>query len=111
MHVCNFRLLRPAPAPGWRRRPPQALPDTPGTDVVDQPDFGMGRIKQKVLDSAMRRDKRVMGVGVLGRFFRRSIQSQVFTKDVKQQLDDMDDHRYAHYVDSKVSGEKKSCML
>lgn len=86
-------LLQPAPAPGWRRRPPQALPDTPGTDVVDQPDFGMARIKQKVLDSAMRRDKRVIGVGVVGRFFRRSIHSQVFTKDVKQQLDDMDDHR------------------
>ena len=92
--MCVGRLLRPAPAPGWRRRPPQALPDTPGTDVVDQPDFGLGRIKEKVLDSAMRRDKRVVGVGVVGRFFRPSIRSQIFTKDVKQQLDEMDDHRY-----------------
>ena len=92
--VCVGRLLRPVPAPGWRRRPPQALPDTPGTDVVDQPDFGLGRIKEKVLDSAMRRDKRVMGIGVVGRFFRPSLQSHVFSKDVKQQLDEMDDYRY-----------------
>ena len=61
--------------------------------MVDQPDFGLGRIKEKVLDSAMRRDKRVVGIGVVGRFFRPSIHSQAFTKDVKQQLDEMDDHR------------------
>ncbi|KAK7507850.1 hypothetical protein BaRGS_00000815 [Batillaria attramentaria] len=85
--------LQPAPAPGWRRRPPQPAPSTPGNDLVDGPDFGLGRIKEKVLTSAMRRDKRQIGVGVLGRFFRPSIRSQAFNKDVKQQLDEMDDHR------------------
>ncbi|KAK7112224.1 inactive rhomboid protein 1-like isoform X2 [Littorina saxatilis] len=38
-------------------------------------------------------DKRVIGVGIVGRFFRPSIHSAAFTKDVKEQLDDMDDHR------------------
>lgn len=82
-----------APPPGWRRRPPQPAPSTPGTDFVDQPDFGLGRIKDKVIDSALRRDKRQIGVGVVGRFLRPSVRSGTFTKDVKQQLDEMDDHR------------------
>lgn len=85
--------MQAAPAPGWRRRPPPPFPDTPGAEAVDQPDFAMKRITEKVLDTALRRDKRVMGVGMVGRFFRPSIRSGTFTKDVKQQLDEMDDHR------------------
>lgn len=89
------RPLEKAPAPGWYRRPPQALPSTPGTDFVDRPDFGLGRITKKVLDSAMRRDKRTVGIGVMGRFFRPSIRGSIFfSKDVKIQIDEMDDHRF-----------------
>lgn len=39
------------------------------------------------------RQKRVIGAGVMGRFFRPSIHVQAFTRDVKVQLDNMDDYR------------------
>lgn len=90
----NVHRLPGRPAPGWRRQPPQALPSTPGTDVVDAPDFGMSRIKKKVLDTATCRDKRTVGIGAMGRLLRPSIQSVVFTKDLTMQLDEMEDHRW-----------------
>ncbi|RUS91004.1 hypothetical protein EGW08_001221 [Elysia chlorotica] len=80
-------------APGWRRRPPQPLPSTPGPDTVDGIDFGLSKIKDKVVQSAMNRDKRQLGVGKFGKFARFSMKSSIVTKDVKQQLDDLDDHR------------------
>ncbi|XP_035826587.1 inactive rhomboid protein 1 [Aplysia californica] len=80
-------------APGWRRRPPQALPSTPGVDLPDGPDFGLKRIKQKVVDSVMNRDKRTVGMGIVGRLMRRRLKSNIMTKDVRKQLDNLDDHR------------------
>ncbi|KAL8561230.1 hypothetical protein ACOMHN_024486 [Nucella lapillus] len=37
--------------------------------------------------------KRVVGVGVLGRFFGRRLQTKAFSKNVRAQMDDLDDHR------------------
>ncbi|BFZ03836.1 hypothetical protein BsWGS_06875 [Bradybaena similaris] len=79
-------------APGWRRRPPQPLPSTPG-EPLDMPDFGLSKIKEKVVQTAMKRDKRQVGIGILGRLMKRRLKSNVMTKEVKVQLDNMDDHR------------------
>ncbi|CAL1544072.1 unnamed protein product [Lymnaea stagnalis] len=79
-------------APGWRRKPPQALPSTPGEDMTDG--FGFQKIKDRVIQSAMVRDKRQMGMGIMGAMTRRRLKSTVLmTKEIKQQLDDIDDHR------------------
>lgn len=46
-----------------------------------------------VVQSALNRDKRQLGVGKFGKFAKFSMRSSNFTKDVKQQLDNLDDHR------------------
>ncbi|XP_071105942.1 inactive rhomboid protein 2-like isoform X1 [Haliotis cracherodii] len=80
------------PAAGWRRTPPQAYPSTPGTGM-DEVDFGMGQITQKVMDSILERNKRNVGMGFVGRLMNRSFRSDRQTEDVKHQIDEMDDHR------------------
>nr|KAG5712655.1 hypothetical protein BaRGS_029710 [Batillaria attramentaria] len=40
-----------------------------------------------------RRDEQHFGISVVGRYFRQSIHLQTFTTDVKQQIDELDDHR------------------
>ncbi|GFO31506.1 rhomboid-like protein [Plakobranchus ocellatus] len=89
-------------APGWRRRPPQPLPSTPGPDTVDGIDFGLSKIKDKVIQSAMNRDKRQLGVGKFGAFAKFSTKSSAVTKDVRKQLDDLDDHSAVKNKEQKL---------
>ncbi|KAH9502541.1 Inactive rhomboid protein 1 [Bulinus truncatus] len=78
--------------PGWRRKPPEALPSTPGADVVDG--FGFQKIKDKVISTARAPSKRQVGMGVLGNVTRQRLKSTVLmNKEIKEQLDDIDDHR------------------
>lgn len=44
----HHELVGGPSAPGWRRRPPQPLPSTPGGEPLDAPDFGLSKIKDKV---------------------------------------------------------------
>ncbi|KAK6170344.1 hypothetical protein SNE40_018757 [Patella caerulea] len=83
-----------APSKGWRRPPPPALPDTPAVDVVDGIDFkALKKIPHQLLDSALQKHKRAVGQGIIGKFFHRSVRSDKVTRDVKKQIDEMDDHR------------------
>ncbi|XP_055876720.1 inactive rhomboid protein 2-like [Biomphalaria glabrata] len=92
--VTATRVSGPAggPGPGWRRKPPEALPSTPGADMVDG--FGFQKIKEKVISTARKHDKRQIGMGVLNNVTRQRLKSTVLmNKEIKQQLDDIDDHR------------------
>ena len=90
--LCSKPLHSVPPGAG-RRLPPLASSAMAGRVMVDSVDFGMSRIQKKVLDSASRGDKRMMGAGLVGRLLRPSIRSLAFTKDVNRQIDEMDDHR------------------
>ncbi|XP_050541106.1 inactive rhomboid protein 2-like isoform X1 [Daktulosphaira vitifoliae] len=73
----------------WQRNPSQRIEDD------HMPNIGMGRIWGRVLDRAFdNSDRRQYGMGVIGRLFRRSFNKKVMNRrDVKQQLDDLEDHR------------------
>ncbi|ESO93377.1 hypothetical protein LOTGIDRAFT_119360 [Lottia gigantea] len=62
--------------------------------MVDGIDFvALKKITNQVFNSALEKHKRTVGQGVIGKFFRRSLRSDRVTRDVKKQIDDMDDHR------------------
>ncbi|XP_050422182.1 inactive rhomboid protein 1 isoform X2 [Adelges cooleyi] len=73
----------------WQRDPSQRVEDD------HMPNIGMSRIWGRVLDRAFdNSDRRQYGMGVIGRLCRRSLNKNVTNrKDVKQQLDDLEDHR------------------
>ncbi|XP_071444048.1 inactive rhomboid protein 1-like [Hetaerina americana] len=68
---------------------------TAATGTESNAEVGMSRIWSFVLDRALdNSDRRQYGMGVVGRFFRRSIRrSVVEERKVREQLDDMEDHR------------------
>ncbi|XP_064478619.1 inactive rhomboid protein 1-like isoform X2 [Ornithodoros turicata] len=68
----------------------------PAEDVVDSPlpTVGMRRICDKVLQHAMdNSDRREYGMGLVGRILKRSFRRDRITQDVKDQLDEIEDHR------------------
>ncbi|XP_064604448.1 inactive rhomboid protein 1-like [Liolophura sinensis] len=81
---------------GWRsgRPPHQGLPDTPSV-AYDVPDgIGLGRIANKVVDKALEKtERRRVGMGFVGRLFNRSFRSDRINSEVKEQLEEIDDHR------------------
>lgn len=71
----------------WHR-PSSLEPQTSSSDV------GMKRIWNKLLDHAFdNSNRRQYGMGVVGRLLKHSFRQDRITSDVKQQLDDLDDHR------------------
>ncbi|XP_046402403.1 inactive rhomboid protein 1 isoform X2 [Ischnura elegans] len=99
----------------WRRGTPERMPSeahvlgaapsasqsaaegagTAATGTESYAEVGMSRITSFVLDRALdNSDRRQYGMGVVGRFFRRSVRrSVVEDRKVREQLDDMEDHR------------------
>lgn len=81
---------------GWRSGGPphQGLPDTPSV-AYDVPDgIGLGRIANKVVDKALEKtERRRVGMGFVGRLFNRSFRSDRISSEVKEQLEEIDDHR------------------
>ncbi|XP_050058625.1 inactive rhomboid protein 1 isoform X1 [Aphis gossypii] len=73
----------------WQRNPSRRVEDD------HMPNIGMGRIWGRVLDRAFdNSDRRQYGMGFIGRVCRRSLNKTVVNRrDVKQQLDDLEDHR------------------
>ncbi|CAL1262939.1 unnamed protein product [Larinioides sclopetarius] len=71
---------------GWSQTSPQL--ELPSSNV------GMRRIWNKALSQEFQNfDRRQYGLGIMGRFFNRRIRQDRITSDVKQQLDDINDHR------------------
>lgn len=96
-------LMQPPPAPSptqppelrdipprWRRSVPEPR------EVPDQEELSVGmrrmwkRITDQLFDNSNRRQ---YGMGVVGRYLRRSFRKDRITSEVKEQLDDIDDHR------------------
>ena len=50
------------------------------------------------MDTMANRDKRQVGMGFIGRLMQRRLKSNIMTKDVKKQLDNLDDHRLDYKV-------------
>uniref|UniRef100_A0A1B6BZ94 Peptidase S54 rhomboid domain-containing protein n=1 Tax=Clastoptera arizonana TaxID=38151 RepID=A0A1B6BZ94_9HEMI len=75
-------------ADSWRRAPGDVNEST-----AEQ--VGMSRIWGRVLDRALdNSDRRQYGMGVVGRFFGRSLKRSVMNREpVKEQLEDLEDHR------------------
>jgi len=73
----------------WQRNPSRRVEDD------HMPNIGMGRIWGRVLDRAFdNSDRRQYGMGFIGRLCRRSVNKTIANRrDVKQQLDDLEDHR------------------
>lgn len=75
----------------WRRSVPEPR------EVPDQEELSVGmkrmwkRITDQLFDNS---DRRQYGMGVMGRYLKRSFRKDRITSDVKGQLDDMDDHRF-----------------
>ena len=62
---------------------------------MDEPDFALKRIAGQVMNSALEREKRHLGMGFVGRLLKRSFKSERYQKDdVQKQMDSLDDHRY-----------------
>lgn len=77
-------------APSWRR-----TPDRSEQVSESGPEVGCSRIWSRVLDRVFdNSDRRQYGMGVVGRFFRRSMRQSVTRKaDIRDQLEDIEDHR------------------
>ncbi|XP_064641553.1 inactive rhomboid protein 1-like [Lineus longissimus] len=76
-------------AKGWRRRPPQPIPSTPGTDVMDG--IGFSRATRKIVEKAIdNNDRRQYGMGVLGKLFNRSLKKGKLSSDAKKDLETME---------------------
>ncbi|KAH9502542.1 Inactive rhomboid protein 1 [Bulinus truncatus] len=57
-------------------------------------DIGFRQIKNKILEAEASREKRQIGMGAMGAFTRRRLKSTVMaSKEIKQQLDDLEDYR------------------
>lgn len=71
----------------WRR--------TPGPQDEGVGQVGLSRICGRFLDRAFdNSDRRLYGMGVMGRFFGRSLKRSVMNREpVKEQLEDLEDHR------------------
>ncbi|XP_068084541.1 inactive rhomboid protein 1 isoform X2 [Anabrus simplex] len=77
-------------APSWRR-----TPDRFESVTESGPEVGCSRIWSRVLDRVFdNSDRRQYGMGIMGRMFGRSMKRSVANKPaVREQLDDMEDHR------------------
>ncbi|XP_063234424.1 inactive rhomboid protein 1 isoform X2 [Bacillus rossius redtenbacheri] len=77
-------------APSWRR-----TPERMETASESGPEVGCSRIWTRVLDRVFdNSDRRTYGMGVMGKFFGRSIKKRVAARqDIKEQLEDMEDYR------------------
>ncbi|XP_077490182.1 rhomboid-5 isoform X2 [Amblyomma americanum] len=73
----------------WKR------PASVHEDVTDgRLSVGMNRIGDKVLDWCLENsDRRQYGMGVIGKLLQRSFRRDRITRDVRQQLEDIEDHR------------------
>ncbi|XP_054724102.1 inactive rhomboid protein 1-like isoform X2 [Uloborus diversus] len=70
----------------WQQSSPQA--ELPSSNV------GMKRIWNKAIAQEFQNfDRRQYGMGVIGKFLHRKIKQDHITSDVKEQLEDIDDHR------------------
>ncbi|CAG2056310.1 unnamed protein product, partial [Timema podura] len=76
--------------PSWRR-----TPERMETASESGPEVGCSRIWSRVLDRVFdNSDRRTYGMGVMGRFFGRSIKRRVAAReDIQEQLEDIEDHR------------------
>ncbi|XP_015910629.1 inactive rhomboid protein 1 isoform X2 [Parasteatoda tepidariorum] len=73
-------------SPAWSQAPPQI--ELPSSNI------GMKRIWNKLLGQEFQNfDRRQYGMGVIGKSLHRKIRQDRITSDVKQQLEDIDDHR------------------
>lgn len=84
------------------RRRPESVWHRPASVHVDEEEdmvdgrlgVGMTRIGDKVLDWALdNSNRRQYGMGLVGKVLQRSFRRDRITRDVKQQLDDIEDHR------------------
>ncbi|XP_013408929.1 inactive rhomboid protein 1-like, partial [Lingula anatina] len=77
--------------------PRQGLPSTPGTAAVavhPLSGVGMRRIVGGVMERALdNSDRRRVGMGIIGRIFKRSFKRGGVDEDVREQIDKMHDHR------------------
>nr|CAD7570462.1 unnamed protein product [Timema californicum] len=89
LHLRDQYTTRERP-PSWRR-----TPERMETASESGPEVGCSRIWSRVLDRVFdNSDRRTYGMGVMGRFFGRSIKRQVAAReDIQEQLEDIEDHR------------------
>ncbi|KAG8224903.1 hypothetical protein J437_LFUL006261 [Ladona fulva] len=93
-HPSEAHVLGAAPS-GSSSAVPAEASGTAATATEANAEVGMSRIWGFVLDRALdNSDRRQYGMGFVGRIFRRSMRrSVVEDKKVREQLDDMEDHR------------------
>lgn len=77
----------------YYQQPTTSLPSE-DLDTVDA-GVGLSKIHNSVMNKVLeKRGKRQLGMGLIGRIMHRSIRSDRLTSDVKQQINEFDDHRY-----------------
>lgn len=80
----------------WQRPPSVRKVSQAPEDAMDAvlPTVGMKRMCDKVLQQALdNSDRREYGMGLVGKILKRSFRKDRFTQEVKDQLDDIEDHR------------------
>lgn len=97
LHSAVHPLMATAAAlPGRRKESTRwKRPTSVHEDVTDgRLSVGMNRIGDKVLDWCLENsDRRQYGMGVVGRLLQRSFRRDRITRDIRQQLEDIEDHR------------------
>ena len=90
-----FFADRPRVVGNLGRHAPEPLPDTPDLDMPDGLPFqAMGRMTEKALDAVLdNSDRREIGKGFIGNLFEREYRDERIDSEIKQQIDEMDDHR------------------
>lgn len=85
-------LTERLPVKDYYQQPTTSLPSE-DLDTVDA-GVGLSKIHNSVMNKVLeKRGKRQLGMGLIGRIMHRSIRSDRLTSDVKQQINEFDDHR------------------
>lgn len=96
-HIHFIFLFFVRPVKDYYQQPTTSLPSE-DLDTVDA-GVGLSKIRNSVMNKVLeKRGKRQLGMGLIGRIMHRSIRSDRLTSDVKQQINEFDDHRYGKII-------------